>query len=113
MFIYQLEVVNWVYTKRKDWLKSTDDSDVDHIDDDNSKSYTIYFPDYQELSKYIDEITVGHKQYWFDIIERTDGDVQSIEYHNGAEWDSEINIEIKKVRLHESLVESILKLYQK
>lgn len=111
MNVYQVDVYHCRYNRKYDWLSITGDEDIDAIDDDKSKSYVIYFAEYEDVSKYIDEVTVEHNQFWYDRFTRTDGDVEHLEYHNGTEWDSEMHIEIKKVRLHQSLVDTILNLH--
>lgn len=110
MKIWKLEVTKFVYTEKRNWLKEDGLEEFDYIDDDKTQIYTIYFPYFKNMSKYIDEITAGHNQYWADAYERTDGDEESLEYHNGLEWDSEIHLITGRVRLHESLIEAVIDL---
>ena len=108
MIIWQLDVVKWEYTERKNWLAINDQSDpFDYIDDEKDESYTILFSSFDEMSKYIDKITEGYEQYWGDILNRTDGNKEILEYHNGHEWDKEMHLETKKVRVHDSLINVI------
>lgn len=107
MLVWRMEVNKWNYASRRNWLElGKEFESLDHLLDDD-EIYTLYFGDYKSVSEYIDKITVGHRQYWADTNERTDGDEQQLEYHNGTEWDSEIHLNIKKVRVHESLIETI------
>lgn len=110
MKIWKLEVSKFAYREKRNWLKEAELEEFDYIDDDKTQIYTIYFPYFKNLSKYIDEITEGHNQYWADAYEQTDGDEESLEYHNGLERDSEIHLITSRVRLHESLIEAVIDL---
>lgn len=111
MLVWQLEVDKFGYKEKKNWLAVNDQIEpFDYIDDDKDEKYTIYFADFKSMSKHIDEITEGYRQYWADSYERTDGREEMLEYHNGSEWDAEIHLGTKQVRIDESMIAAINKL---
>lgn len=99
-----VEVNKWSYTERRNWLKDQGVEDFDHIDEDKDEHYTQLFVNMEEANEFIDNLTDGFNQYWFDVVERTDGDEVSLEYHNGTEWDTEIHITVTHVRVDESFI---------
>ena len=108
MLIYRVDVLKWVYIERKNWLKENDKYDeIDYIDDAKTESYTKYFSNFEEGSKFINNITKGFNQYWADVTPRTYGDEEVLEYHNGSEWDEEITITTNWVDVDDSFVNAI------
>lgn len=105
-----LEISKHGYTERRDWLDNEDLEEFDFIDEDKYECYTKLFVDIKDANKFIDEITEGFDQYWFDISEQTDGDEVSLQYHNGSKWDTEIYITIRDIRLDENFIKHVKEL---
>lgn len=104
MIIWQLDVYKTGYTEKKNWLLEENIEPFDYLNENIDEAYTVYFGDFVSMSSYIDEITQGFEQFCADLIKRTDGQEEHLEYHNGSEWDEEFYLVTKQVRIHESLI---------
>ncbi|RYI30565.1 hypothetical protein EVU96_09115 [Bacillus infantis] len=101
-FLFKMEVTETVMPKKLNWLSEYEDA----FDEEDFKynQYELFFPNFEEMSNKITEITEGYNQYWADVIFDFQGsNVESLEYHNGhEEWDKEINISTSRFYLTDS-----------
>lgn len=102
-----VEVNKWSYTERRNWLECEDVEEFDYIDEEKNEFYKQLFLRREDASDFIKKITEGFNQYWFNIIHSIDDDEETLEYHNGTEWDTEIHITIGNMRIDDSFIESI------
>lgn len=106
-FIFRMEVSEIIYPQKMNWLGDL----VDSFDDDDfgGERYELYFSTFEEMSRYIDEITQGFHQYWANIHDDMYGNnVENLEYHNGhGEWDKELHIDTSRLYLVDSLLKAI------
>ena len=110
MIAYTLDVHKWKYSRKEDWLAINDKIEpYDFIVDDSTEIYSLYFGTFDERSNYIDKITVGHRQFWADSRDGIYGREEILEYHNGSEWDEEIHLDTKVIKIDNSLIDLIKK----
>ena len=104
--IYKLELTKSVYTEKKDWLAVNHELDaLDYMVWDEFRGETLYFPTFKEMSDYIDSLTEGFIQYWCDV--HADNS-ETLEYHNGNEWDIEYHFNTGEIVLPENIINYIL-----
>ena len=108
-FIFKMKVNEVILPKKMDWLKY-DGDDFDE-DDFKGKTYELFFPTFDDMSKKIDEITDGCHQFWADVRNDIyDKNIENLEYHNSrGEWDKEFHIETSRIYLTNDLLNSIKK----
>lgn len=105
--IFRVNVREVTLPEKLDWLSDYDDKYKD--EDFKEKTYDLYFPTYFALHEKVEQLTKGFNQYFADVYDDyNENPVENLEYHNSrGEWDKEIHIEISRLCLVESLLESI------
>lgn len=107
-FIFRMEVSERILPKKMDWLSDYEDKFEE--DEFDYKEYEFFFPTFEDMSKKLDEITEDCHQYWADARDDIYGNnIESLEYHNGYEWDREFHIKTSRIYLTDDLLESIKK----
>ena len=103
--IYELELTKTVYTEKKDWLDANDELEVcNYMVWDEFRVETLCFPTLKDMYDYIDLLTEGFIQYRAHVFADNS---QSLEYHNGEEWDIEYYFKTKEIILPENVVNYI------
>lgn len=109
--IHSLEMSKKVFSEKQDWLAVNDKLDpIDYILWDEWRAEILYFSTYEELSNHIESLTEGFIQYWVDV--HVD-DTETIEYHNGDEWDIEYHFTTGRIELPEKVVKYVVDEYSK
>lgn len=108
-FIFRMEVTELIFPGKVDELSDWEDKFNEK--DIKEKTYELFFPTFEEMSKRLKEIIKGCHQYWADVVWDLHGNnKESLEYHNGkGEWDKQYFIETSRIYLTADLLESIKK----